>query len=282
MTRILHLSDLHFESPPERLDRGVRERLDRSRQLISESECDLLLVTGDLTSYGCFDRTQLVGARRWIESLGVPWLAIAGNHDLSANRVRGAAWPVMEAYEEEPFAATHFGRVFGADPVVVRRLDGVTVVGLSLRDEDPDGALPLLAHVLDELEGPILVAGHYPLVHVRDQGVLATFGADGYLDHVREELEAILRGSPQLVAYLCGHVHAQSATRLPWGPWQLSAGALGPGASLGWLVEIGDGVQAVPVRGGGPAVFWPAETLDGCDPVAYHSVDGPVSLEQSA
>jgi len=282
MTRILHLSDLHLESLPERLDRGVRERLDRSRALIAESACDLLLLTGDLTSYGCFDRTQLVAVRRWIEDLGVPWLAIAGNHDLSANRSRGAAWPVMEAYEEQPFLRTNFGRVFGPDPVVVTRLEGVTVVGVSLRDEDPDGALPLLARTLEELEGPALVAGHYPLVPTRERGVLASFGAAGYLDHVRDDLEQILRRSPEVLAYLCGHVHAQTATRLPWGPWQLSAGALGPGASLGWLLEIGERMQAIPVEGGGPAVFWPAEMLDGLDPVAYHRVDAPVALGASA
>jgi Icc protein len=282
MTRILHLSDLHLESPPERLDPGVRERLDRSRGLVADSACDLLLLTGDLTSYGCFDRSQLVAVRRWIEGLEVPWLAIAGNHDLSANRSRGAAWPMMEAYEEMPFGRTNFGRVFGPDPVVARRLDGVTVVGVSLRDEDPDGALPVLARTLEGLEGPVLVAGHYPLVPTRERGVLASFGAAGYLDHVRDDLEQILRRSPQVVAYLCGHVHAQSATRLPWGPWQLSAGGLGPGASLGWLLEIAETIQAVPVKGGGPAVFWPPEMLGGCDPVAYHRADGPVRLEATA
>lgn len=280
MTRILHLSDLHFESSPERLDRGVRERLDRSRPMIAEVAPDLLLLTGDLTSYGCFDRSQLEGVRRWIEALGLPWLAVAGNHDLSANATRGTQWPVMEAFEPVPFARTNFGRVFGADPVVVRRLPAVTVVGLSLRDGDPDGALVQLARALEEAEPPVIVAGHYPLVPVRDRGVLASFGAAGYLDHVRDDLEAILRDSPKVMAYLCGHVHAQSATRLPWGLWQLSAGALGPGASRGWLVEVGTASRAVPVAGGGPEVFWPEEMLDGSDPVAYHRVDDEVRLGQ--
>lgn len=73
MTRILHLSDLHFgtENP------AVTEALLR---LGEELQPSLYLLSGDITQRA--RRSQFAAARAFVERLQVPVLAVPGNHDL--------------------------------------------------------------------------------------------------------------------------------------------------------------------------------------------------------
>lgn len=271
MTRIVHVSDLHFELAPERFKPGIRQELDRSIPAIRAARPDCLVVTGDLTSYGCFDRSQLVGVRRWLDGIGVDYLAIPGNHDLSANVVRGSSYPIMETYEPVPWAATNFARTFSQEPLVHRVEGPVTLLALALREGDPDGSLDLLGRALERLEGPALVLGHYPLAVTKEVGVLASFGYKGYIDGVRERMLELLHNQPLVRAYLCGHVHAQTVTPLGTDLLQLSAGGLGPGASAGWIIDVVDSrLEIRSLRGEGSKLFWPTEMLDGHDALDYH------------
>lgn len=271
MTRIVHISDLHFELAPERFKPGIRQELDRSIPVIQAVQPDFVVVTGDLTSYGCFDRSQLVGVRRWLDGIGVDYLAIPGNHDLSANVVRGSSYPIMETYEPVPWGQTNFARTFSQEPLVRSVQGPVTLLALALREDDPDGSLDLLAQGLERLEGPALVLGHYPLAVTKDVGILASFGYQGYIDRVRGRMLDLLLNQPLVRAYLCGHVHAQTITPLGANLVQLSAGGLGPGASAGWVVDVSDSsLEVRSLRGEGPKLFWPTEMLDGNDALDYH------------
>src|SRR5918995_6808033 len=74
MTRVLHVSDLHFgtREDPE-LERAVKALLERI-------DPELVVASGDLTHRG--RRDQHERASRFLRALGVPVLAIPGNHDI--------------------------------------------------------------------------------------------------------------------------------------------------------------------------------------------------------
>ncbi len=74
MTRVLHVSDLHF---------GTREDPQMERALVALVERirpELVLATGDLTHRG--RREQHERAARFLRSFELPLVAIPGNHDI--------------------------------------------------------------------------------------------------------------------------------------------------------------------------------------------------------
>ena len=74
MTRVLHVSDLHFGTREDRaLERAVAALLERVRP-------ELVVASGDLTHRG--RRDQHERAAHFLRSLGPPVLAIPGNHDI--------------------------------------------------------------------------------------------------------------------------------------------------------------------------------------------------------
>ena len=74
LTRVLHLSDLHFGAgDDDAIERGAPV-------LIERFEPELVIASGDLSHRGRED--QLTRASRFLRSLGPPVLAIPGNHDI--------------------------------------------------------------------------------------------------------------------------------------------------------------------------------------------------------
>jgi 3',5'-cyclic AMP phosphodiesterase CpdA len=74
LTRVLHLSDLHFG----RNDRP--ESIEALGRLIEGARPELVIATGDLTHRGL--RTQHENASSFLRGLELPLLAIPGNHDI--------------------------------------------------------------------------------------------------------------------------------------------------------------------------------------------------------
>jgi 3',5'-cyclic-AMP phosphodiesterase len=268
--RILHLSDLHVEGAPERAYPGVGATLEQSRALVREEAPDYLFVTGDLTSHGSAEAQELALAREWLDALGVPYLCLPGNHDLGANRWRGERSPGSERYEDAPLAETNFGRTFGLGPLEVRDLGPLTAMALSLRSGDPDGVLPALEEALGRGDGPVALLAHYPLLQTRDQGVLAEFGAGDWVPDLVEPLLAIIRAHPRVRLLAAGHVHALTGRLLPGGALQLTAGALGPGASVYRRYTVsGQRLAFSSHLGAGPLGFWERLVPDAY-PAEYH------------
>jgi Icc protein len=269
--RIVHLSDLHWEAEPERLYPGVGRVLEASRRLVSDEGPDFVLVTGDLTCRGSAEVAELRGAKAWLDSLGVPYLCIPGNHDLGANPWRGARYPEWEAYDGRPLAETAFGTVFGVPPLQVKDLGPVLVVGLTLRAGDPDQVLSSLAAVLDRADKPILLAAHYPLQVVREQGILAEFGFSDFIPDLVDPLRRLIADHPVVRLYLAGHIHAVSAKALAPHCLQITAGALGPGASAFRRYQIAEGALSFSTRlGAGPLGFWERLIPEGVYDPHYH------------
>lgn len=75
MRRIAHLSDLHFG----RTDPGA---VDGLRAALAALGPDLVVVSGDLTQRAL--HAEFRAARGFLDSLGSPWLAVPGNHDVPA------------------------------------------------------------------------------------------------------------------------------------------------------------------------------------------------------
>src|SRR6059058_2815495 len=74
VTRVLHVSDLHFGAGDDSaIERGAPVLIERFRP-------ELIIASGDLSHRGRAD--QLAGAARFLRSLGPPVLAIPGNHDI--------------------------------------------------------------------------------------------------------------------------------------------------------------------------------------------------------
>jgi len=76
VTRLVHVSDLHFGRP------AVSERLDALRDFISKLRPDAVAVSGDLTQR-CSNR-EFRMAREYLDSIAKvsPYLVIPGNHDI--------------------------------------------------------------------------------------------------------------------------------------------------------------------------------------------------------
>lgn len=71
--RILHLSDLHFGTELPGLVENLSARL-------KEIPADLLIVSGDFTQVG--SAAEFSQARRFLDSLEIPFLCVPGNHDI--------------------------------------------------------------------------------------------------------------------------------------------------------------------------------------------------------
>ncbi len=270
MVRIAHLSDLHMETAPEARIPGVRRALRESAALIRQASPDWIVVSGDLTSYGSADPAQLREAQRWLNDLGIPYLVVPGNHDLGANAPRGQRYPDSEYYHAGPWSSTHFAQVFDQRPVVVEQVGPLRLIGMALREGDPDGVLDTVRTELAASDRPTVLIGHYPLIPVQSQGVLATFGED-FVPQVGRALRALIRAHRHVILYAAGHVHAVSVLPLPEGPLQITAGGLGPGASQWWLYEAGETALTYESHdGAGPRTFWDRYVTDGGMTPAYH------------
>ncbi|WP_439568759.1 metallophosphoesterase family protein [Sphingopyxis sp.] len=191
MTRLFHISDLHF---------GLEDRaaLDWFRECVRREQPDAVLITGDLTMRA--RSHEFAAACDWIEALDVPVTVEVGNHDLPYfNPFARFFWP--------------YRRIRRIERLVERELNlaGVAVVPLKTTARAQwrldwskgwvtRGALAKTLAAIDALPGgtTALVTAHHPLVEAGTKGRALTRGG-------ARALEALAgRG---VAAVLTGHVH---------------------------------------------------------------------------
>ena len=78
MTRIAHISDLHF-------GRTDVELLNPLLAAVNGARPDLVAVTGDFTQRARV--SQYREARAFLDRLEAPWMAVPGNHDVSLDNL---------------------------------------------------------------------------------------------------------------------------------------------------------------------------------------------------
>ena len=187
--RIAHLSDLHCGEPyfePTLLDRAIAE--------INELEPDIVICSGDLTTFGFKHEYQL--ARQYVDKIECESLVvIPGNHD-SRN-----------------VGYVHFEELFGERNSVLRK-GGVTVVAVDSTEPDLDhgqigrGRYPWIERefAAEPADLRIFVLHHHLLPVPgtgRERNVVYDAG---------DVIECLLRAGVQLV--LSGHKHVPYAWRL--------------------------------------------------------------------
>ena len=76
--RIIQISDTHIS----RRHHPFAANVQAVRQWLKRTPCDLVVNTGDLSMNGAVDRDDLLDAAAWHSGLGIPVLAVPGNHDV--------------------------------------------------------------------------------------------------------------------------------------------------------------------------------------------------------
>jgi 3',5'-cyclic AMP phosphodiesterase CpdA len=191
MTRLFHISDLHF---------GLEDRdaLAWFEDCVRRERPDAVLITGDLTMRA--RSREFAAACNWIEALDVKVTVEVGNHDL----------PYFNPFERFFYP---YRRIRGIERLVERELDlaGVAVVPLKTtaraqwRLDWSKGwvthrALEKTLAAIDALppSTTALVTAHHPLVEAGTKGRALTRGGERALTALAT------RG---VAAVLTGHVH---------------------------------------------------------------------------
>jgi 3',5'-cyclic AMP phosphodiesterase CpdA len=229
MTRIAHLSDIHFGAHRPALVGSLIEDIARFAP-------DAIAISGDLTQRA--RDVEFEAAAAFIAALPAPVAAVPGNHDIPARAVFERIFDPRRRWRQHIAATT--------EPVLT--LPNVALIGLdTVRRAQPhldwsaggvsSARLMRLATRIDAAAGrPVIVVAHHPLRHPPTAMARARpAGASAALALMRE------RG---VAAILSGHLHRAAAP--PGNPPVMICGSSLSfrlhGVPNGWtLVELGEG-----------------------------------------
>ena len=223
MTRALHISDPHFGTQQQPV-------LDALRALVAHHDPEVVLLGGDITQRA--RGWQFKAARRFMDSLGKPFVAVPGNHDIPLYNLVARLF--------DPYG--NYRRSFGANREPVYESESLLVIGVDTtrRYRHKHGELSArqvdrVARRLREARSKQLrvVMLHHPLVAAveSDQTNLAR----GREAAMRAWVDA---GADILLG---GHIHLPYVMPLP--AWLSGTGT--------WAVQAGTAVSHR-VRGGVP------------------------------
>ncbi|WP_240768909.1 metallophosphoesterase family protein [Paracoccus liaowanqingii] len=167
VTRILHLTDLHFGFHRAALEKPLLER-------IAALQPDLVTVGGDLTHRGLTG--QMAQARAFLDRIAAPLICLPGNHDVPLwNLVARTFWPFRD-----------YRKVFG--PSLTPRAQAGDVRVMAINSADPyswqRGKIRAgeVARVIEHVDplGTNIAVLHHPLQQLpRVDKALARQAAEG-------------------------------------------------------------------------------------------------------
>ena len=240
--KVLILADTHYDNGSRHLHYPA------SKRVLSEfwdwlqaesSKCDLVAVCGDVSVKGTKHLSELEFVKARLDKLPVPYIAIAGNHDLCATKGMEERYPDLEEYEYVPLEGTNYYKAFGEAGVRYSRVfNGIRFIGFAIRNEDPDNQLPWLKSELEKPESK-LIFGHYPLVRTRTGGFCRDWDYSR-IDKTLPDLMSVLGDkNHNVLAYFCGHQHINSI--VPMGnTWQVETASTVLGTTSYRIMEIDD------------------------------------------
>lgn len=201
MTRLIHLSDLHFGATTPGL-------LDPLCQKVAELAPDLVVISGDLTQRA--RAAQFAEARAFIARLRAPVICVPGNHDIPL-------WNIWQRLFR-PWTPWmhHFSNILEPD----WRCDRLVVVGLNTADPRAWKRGRITPAQLDRVARRFADAGprarivvmHHPLEHLPEETQWLMAGAT-------EALQRLPEVGAQIV--LSGHIHVSHA-----GPFTAAPGLI--------------------------------------------------------
>jgi 3',5'-cyclic AMP phosphodiesterase CpdA len=187
MTRIAHLSDLHFGRASEETAEELLEDLQRMQP-------KRILISGDLTQRA--KKREFAQARRYLERLPAPWLVVPGNHDI----------PLYNLWQRFALPLARYKQAITPDLNPVAEDQETAVMGIntarSLTLKNGRISYWQMARIrqyfcdVDDDKFKILVT-HHPF--------LAPTGQDGGVGRYRRTLAAIAPCKVDLL--LAGHFH---------------------------------------------------------------------------
>ena len=189
MTRLVHLSDLHFGYERGALTGALLDR-------VNAAGADLVVVTGDLTHRG--RPAQFAQAAAFLHAIRAPLIAVPGNHDVPLWNLPERLlrpfhpWEVAIAPQREPLA--HVGRLR------VQGLDSVDPMAWQRGRLDADQIRRVIAGIDPACHN--IVALHHPLEQAPE--------VDKALMHGAAQALAAFEAHGIEVA-LSGHLHLWSA-----------------------------------------------------------------------
>jgi len=235
MTRIAHLSDLHFG---EANDADI---LALARDILDQA-VDAVVVSGDLTRHA--QREEFIAAIAFLEALGKPLLVVPGNHDIPRfdlysrflhPRRRWQAARPPGVMDELTFNGWRF---LGLDTVTRAQWHLDWAAGAIPADRREVLRAQLAAGPVNK---KVIVVCHHPLLHPP--------WARGRRPPRKAASTLALLREARVSAVLCGHLHRGEVSRIgPGEAWQIVApSALSPrgsGAANGWnLIHAEDALR---------------------------------------
>ncbi len=230
MFSFIHATDLHYETNGSVQVPEANARIACLKDDINslEHKPDFILLSGDLTNCGAAKQADLLEAKSIFDAFDSPYYVVAGNHDLAPSRKFAAMYPGKEDYHEGPINDSNYGKVFPAN--FSFQAEGYFFVGVSLRDEDPDGMLDWLEASIDVIPGKGIIVAHYGLYPPRKAGPLHTWGFSR-ICNILPRLRSIIDGAgSRIVAYLYGHNHINSLV-VRNGIYHISSGGIQKGCT---------------------------------------------------
>jgi 3',5'-cyclic-AMP phosphodiesterase len=178
MAIVVQISDTHLRAEPHTpVDKDPDASLDATLAALGDVRADLVLLTGDLSDDGSV--AALWRVRDFADRLSAPTMAVAGNHDDSAD-VR-AVFGTNDAIEVGTW------RVLGVQSVIPGQDHGSV---------DVDALMDRLDHLDDR---PTLLAIHHPPRSPSTHQMFQLIGA--------ERMLTALRARPHVRAVVSGHLH---------------------------------------------------------------------------
>ncbi|MBS0245142.1 MAG: phosphodiesterase [Proteobacteria bacterium] len=212
---IAQLTDLHLRPPGlpayrvSETNMMTARAIDKLRKLTPRP--DVVVITGDMTDCGLPEEYALL--RSLIADLPMPVYMVPGNHDRRDHLKRAFAdWPTIVADPDfvQFVVDDHAVRLIGLDTVVEKSSHGALCTRRLAFLSDALAAAP---------NRPTIVFMHHPPFDCGIRHMDAIRLLDG-----SDELAAILKRHPQVLALWCGHNHRQVETMFGGVPTNISPG----------------------------------------------------------